>query len=277
MTRPTFLVTGALSLVLLLGACGEHSAPDGASVVPSPKAVPSATSPLPPASSAASADAAGPCLPTGTPPAKLTAPDGVRLLAYVRGTGNRGVVLGHESDGGLCDLWSLGDELVAQGYRVLSLAFEGYPGSGAGPRPEPTPFVAPYADDLLAGVALLHVQGAGDVAIVGPSMGGTAAVVAGSQAAGSVRAVIDLSGPAQYRGLDAVAAAGISSVPQLLAVAASDPDVDQGELEAVDAASTARDKQLLLRPGDAHGKRLLATDPQVHAAVLAFLNRHLRP
>jgi hypothetical protein len=91
-----------------------------------------------------------------------------------------------------------------------------------------------------------------------------------------VRAVVDLSGPAQYIGLDAVAGARVSSVPQLLAIAISDRDVDEQELQAVEAASAATDKQLLLQPGSAHGKRLLATDPQVHAAVLAFLDRHLR-
>ena len=185
-------------------------------------------------------------------------------------------MLGHESDGGLCDLWSFGDELVARGYRVLGMAFEGYRGSGTGPEPTSTAFVEPYADDLLAGVGLLHALGARDVALVGPSMGGTAAVVAGSAAPRAVRAVIDLSGPAQYIGLDAVAAARTSAVPQLLAVGISDRDVDEQELQAVDAASAATDKQLLLQPSSAHGKRLLATDPQVNVAVLAFLDRHLR-
>lgn len=106
-------------------------------------------------------------------------------------------------------------------------------------------------------------------------MGGAAAVVAGSRAPQQVRAVVDLSGPAQFLGLVAVAAARTSPVPHLLAVATADRDVDEQDLQAVDAASVATQKQLLVQPGSAHGKRLLATDPQVRAAVLAFLDQHL--
>ena len=277
MSRSARTLLGVVAAVLALGGCSGGEGSSVAATTPAPRATaptppPAATSPTP----STVPRVAARCAPADQPVVELTAPDGARLAAIDRGTGTRGVVLGHQSDGGICDLYGFGDQLVAAGYRVLAMDFEGYGRSGTGPRPS-GPFVEPYADDLLAGVAHLHAAGVRDVALVGPSMGGTAAVVAAAKAPDQVRAVVDLSGPAQYIGLDSVAAACTSRVPLLMAVSRSDRDVDVTELQAVDAASASPVRQLLVQPGSAHGKQLLATDVQVHDAVLAFLQAQLRP
>jgi len=210
-------------------------------------------------------------------PVTLQAPNGARLAGLRMGQGPRGVVLGHQAGGDVCDLFAYGAELAAKGYLVLAVDFESNGASDPVPPAVPgtsgTP-VRPYADDLIAAVAHLRAAGATRVAVVGPSMGGTAAVVAGSRATPPVQAVVSLSGPATFGGMDAVAAAA-SGVPQLVVGSRSDPDVRKAELEAVHAAARGEGQsQILLLDGRLHGKQLLGNE-SVRSAVGALLEARL--
>ncbi len=204
----------------------------------------------------------------------LRAPDGVPVVGIALGTGSRGVVLGHQSGGDVCDVLAFGRVLAARGYAVLALDFEDHGASGSTYRKGAAqPAVRPYADDLRTGIAYLRSLGVQQVGLLGVSMGGTSAVVAGAGDP-DVQAVVDISGPAVFGGLDSVTAAGTRGVPLLLLVGTRDPAVPTADLREVDAASSAPGTRLLVLDSNRHGKDLLA-EPAVSSAVLSFLDAQL--
>jgi pimeloyl-ACP methyl ester carboxylesterase len=64
-------------------------------------------------------------------PSWLRTADGVRLYSIDAGSGSTGVVLAHESPGGLCGWLPALPEFVAHGLRVLAFDFRGFPPAGS--------------------------------------------------------------------------------------------------------------------------------------------------
>jgi alpha/beta superfamily hydrolase len=100
-------------------------------------------------------------------------PDGGLVHADLYGRGDRAVVLAH---GGRFnkESWKKQAEVLERaGFRVLAINFRGY-GESKGPG-HADPLSAPLHNDVLGAVRYLRKAGAKSVAVVGGSMGGSAA------------------------------------------------------------------------------------------------------
>jgi pimeloyl-ACP methyl ester carboxylesterase len=176
----------------------------------------------------------------------MTASDGARIYGVETGKGAVGVVLAHQYLSDHCEFMSFAHELAGRGYRVLAIDLRGYGASRGG--------VWWHLDrDLVAAAARLRADGAKRVVLVGASMGGTAALVAGAEAKPAVAGVVSLSGPAQFL------------------AARSDPP-SPSDARRLNGASASRDKSVALFDGAAHGSSLLSIPP-AKALLLAFLRR----
>jgi pimeloyl-ACP methyl ester carboxylesterase len=181
--------------------------------------------------------------------------DGGRIHADLYGRGTRGVVLAH---GGRFDKgsWAAQARLLEDaGYRVLALDFRGY-GESTGPGQD-DPFWAPLHLDVLAAVRYLRAIGAEWIAVVGGSMGGSAAADAAIAAEpGEIDAVVILAAtargaPERIRGR------------KLFVVARGDTTASgRPRLQAIQEQfdRAGEPKELLLLDGAAHAQFLFETD-----------------
>lgn len=206
----------------------------------------------------------------------LRTADGERIYAAELGRGARGVVVGHELGANLCSWLSVGGDLADAGFHVLLVDFRGF---GLSPRPR-TPWNLPA--DLAAAAAELRRRGATRVALVGGSMGGTAALVAGATLRPAVAAVVCVSGGgdlADFLGgphgpIDATRQAAHLRVAVLLMAARADPAVPKGYYASLLRRSPSRDEALALYPGGAHASSLLDANAAARARLVAFLRAH---
>jgi pimeloyl-ACP methyl ester carboxylesterase len=174
-------------------------------------------------------------------------PDGI---GYLTGTGDTAVVLMHQADGDLCQWTFDADILATQGIRGFAIDINGN-----------------SVDEAVGAVAYLRSQGVNKVYFVGASMGGTTALTAAAKT--QVDAVMSLSGPANYGGMDAEAAVKSITVPVLFAAGETDqPFADSARLLYSECAS--KHKKLLILPTGQHGVALLATGMKdIYQAFLA--------
>jgi pimeloyl-ACP methyl ester carboxylesterase len=126
---------------------------------------------------------------------------------------------------------------------------------------------------------VLRVHGVRKVVLLGASLGGTSAVVAAAEIRPRVAAVIDLSGPDQISGLDALQAAPKLQVRALYAVATGDDFI--ADVRKTFKATPPSLRRLVLVGGDGHGHgvSLLMADVQPHAlrtraVVESFIREH---
>jgi pimeloyl-ACP methyl ester carboxylesterase len=193
--------------------------------------------------------------------------DGGLIQADVYGGGDRGVVLAH---GGrfLKESWApQAQTLVKAGFRVLAFDFRGF-GSSMGPG-DSHPLAAPLSNDVLAAVRHLRKMGATTVAVVGGSMGGTAAADASIEAPGEIDRLVLLAAkgnrPAEkltVRKLFIVSRddVGGSDIPRLPGIRAQYEQAPEP-------------KELVVLEGSAHAQFLFATDQgeRLMSEILRFL------
>jgi pimeloyl-ACP methyl ester carboxylesterase len=200
-------------------------------------------------------------------PVSFSTADGGTVHADLYGAGERGVVLAH---GGRFDKASWREQalaLAAAGFRVLALDFRGY-GASRGGRPT----TDPYADlhlDVLAAVRYLRGNGAKSVAVVGGSMGATAAAEAAVDSPGAIDRLVLLA-PGAIDAPERVAG------PKLYVITRDDPRADGsprlvGLREQFERAPEP--KELLVLEGSAHAQFIFATadGPRLLAEILRFL------
>ena len=217
---------------------------------------------------------------------RFQAADGTSLDGVLVGSGPAGVVLVHQYPSDLCGFWPFADYLAKRGLRAFAIDLRCF-GRSACPEGEARGRVV---EDLDAAVAELRRRGASRVGLVGASMGGAAALIAGTRVQPSVAAVVSLSGEADPTSLvggialNAGAVAGKLKVPTMFVVATNDHCASVSETRAMYRAVKSNDKRLEVLAGlyDArHGWQLL-TDPasgqfgSVAAKVAAFLTAHIR-
>jgi pimeloyl-ACP methyl ester carboxylesterase len=200
------------------------------------------------------------------------ASDGTRLVGLSLGTGQTGVVLAHQLRGNLCRWLPFARVLVKSGYRVLAFDFRNH-GSSATNDGSLTRWALDR--DVAAAGRFLVGRGAQKLFVAGESMGGTASLVAASQLSPQLAGVISLSGPAQFAGLDAAAAASQLAVPSFL-VASSDDVGFVDDARALFEKLPGEDKKLEIVPGYFHGTSILRgpSGEPVVALLLEFIRSH---
>lgn len=201
------------------------------------------------------------------------AADGTKLVGHRFGKGTRAVILTHQSEGDLCDWLPYAKRLAARGYFAFPIDFRGYGFS----QPRTGTAATRFAMDIAAAAKALRKLGKEQVFVVGASMGGIAAVVAGADVSPPLDGVVSLSSPRRFRGLDGVAAGKRLRIPVLYVAAVADDNAGYDfsqDAKALHAAAASRDKRLELLPGALHGIDLVGGSPRAKALVEAFLDRH---
>jgi pimeloyl-ACP methyl ester carboxylesterase len=202
--------------------------------------------------------------------------NGASIAGVVLGAGRVGVVFAHSNNTDMCDWLPYGRVLASQGYTALAIDLNGYHASQASAG---VPVDPKYDEDLSASVKVLRTHGVTAVFLIGEGIGGTAAVKAATEITPSVAGVIEVSGPAETLGMDAVAAARGLKVP-LLCIASDIDEFLAGTRQIADAGVGAPEHQLLIVTGvSGSGTMLLDTslEPEathVRAQVASFLHRH---
>jgi pimeloyl-ACP methyl ester carboxylesterase len=195
----------------------------------------------------------------GAPYAKATlvrfkAADGTSLDGVMVGSGTVGVVLAHEYASDLCGAWPFASYLAKRGFRVFAIDMRCF-GRSACPQGAAAGRVV---DDLVAAVAELRHRGVTRVALVGASMGGSAALIAATRVQPPVDAVAELSGQANPTSLlriplDARAAVQQLTIPAMFVVANEDQYASVDETRAMYQAAKTADKRLLVLAGQFNG------------------------
>jgi pimeloyl-ACP methyl ester carboxylesterase len=207
----------------------------------------------------------------------LRTSDGERIYVAELGRGTRGVVVGHEYGSSMCEWLSTANELADAGFHVLLVDFRGF---GLSPRPRARPWNLPA--DLATAAAELRRRGAKRIALLGGSMGGTAAIVAGATLRPALSAVVCVSGGGDladflsgpHGPVDATRQAARLRVPLLVMAARDDPSIPKGYYASLMSRVPARVKQLALYPGVAHASDLLETNASARKRLVAFLRAH---
>ncbi len=194
---------------------------------------------------------------------KFRTSDGLVLTGRIFGDGRVGVVLAHMIPTDASSWYPTARKLARQGYLALAFNFRGYDGS------EGTKSTANAPTDLKAARDLVVQLGARSYALVGASTGGTAAIVAATTL--DALAVVVISPPLRFAGLDAVLAAGRLQRPVLIMAAKDDQPAIQS-LETLSRALPNPDTKVF--DGSAHGTDLLAGHPEAADAIVTFLQRY---
>jgi dienelactone hydrolase len=259
--RRRWIMGGVTVMALVVASCssssGSGSSGGAATASSQPAQAPTSTKPL---------KLLKPLKPLKQPSARCGAPhtkatlvrfkaaDGLSLDGVMVGTGTVGVVLAHEYDNDLCGAWPFANYLAKRGLRVFAMDMRCF-GRSACPQGDAAGRVV---DDLVAAVAELRHHGATRVALVGASMGGSAALIAATRVQPPVDAVVELSGqanPTSLLGIPLNARAVVQqlTVPTMFVVANLDQYASVDETRAMYQADKTADKRLLVLPDQFDG------------------------
>lgn len=210
--------------------------------------------------------------PGDSKPVSFTTEDGVTLTGHLFGSGDAGIVLAHMYPADQTSWNPAAQRLAEEGYLVLTFDFRGY-GESEGNKD-----IAEIGYDAIAALLAIADAGAGRVAIIGASMGGTASLIAAdygqSLSRFAVSGVATLSAPVEFRGLSAEEAVPRIQIPMLFIAAEEDTGADGArELEKLSGDRG----ELHILPGNEHGTNMLdgETADQVWELLLGFLDQNL--
>jgi uncharacterized protein len=199
---------------------------------------------------------------------RFTADDGVELVGEVRGRGDTAVVLLHMYPAGRASWSPFAARLAEEGYTALSFDFRGYGESGGEKR------IDQIWRDALAAVRFMRSRGHRRIALVGASMGGTAALIVAARA--ELAGVVTLSAATSFMGL---------TVPSEALVLIDEPKLflaAQGDVSAATAAQelyagSPGTGEVRIVAGSDHGTALLEGEQAgaVQTAILDFLQADL--
>lgn len=273
-TRGSMFVAVCAAAALLVSGCSGTSGPQPTPDATSAPSMPSASAPTTDsaAETAAPVETAAPieaeplgvfaeaepesqvpCLDEGFTHLAIEGEHGASAVTV--GEGAVGIVLGHQSDGSMCQWADEAVLLAERGYAVIL----------------PSLRLRDQVGAFLAAEQWLRAGGAIEVVLAGPSMGGTIAIAAAAAAEVAPAAVIAVSSPAALGRLDAAAGAPRVDAPTLLLAGSNDRDyaAQAAELEA------ALGGEVTLRVFDsgAHGVQLVDM-PEAQGAIDDFLAAH---
>lgn len=194
--------------------------------------------------------------------------DGGLIYADQYGTGERAVVLAHGARFNKESWAKQAPVMAAAGFRVLAIDFRGY-GQSRGPSGGKAA-ADPLPQDILGAVRYLRRTGATSVAVVGGSMGGTAAGDASIASQPGEIGRLVLLGAASTGAADKLRSA------TLFLVAEDDPIADEPGLPNIRAQyqRAPQPKSLVILKGSAHAQFLFTTEQgeRVMQEILKFLS-----
>lgn len=190
--------------------------------------------------------------------------DGRTLTGRLFGSGRVGVVLAHMFPSDATSWYPAARQIAEAGYLTLAFNFRGY-GNSEGPKS-----VAKTPIDVEAAGDFLDEQGAKRYAYVGASMGGTAALVASTTQ--KPLAVVTLSAPLRFMGLDAAVITVQVQRPVLL-MASQDDEPAIASIDDLERALPNADTKIYAGP--AHGTELLDARPEAIDEIIAYLERQV--
>jgi pimeloyl-ACP methyl ester carboxylesterase len=178
----------------------------------------------------------------------------------------------------MCGWWPYAVYLARHGARALLFDFRCSGLSACPPRGRANPVA-----DVAGAMRVLRSRGARSVALVGASLGGVVAVIAGGRL--DPAAIVDLSGERDLTGLlpgpplSSYAAAALLRAPAMFAVARDDRYVSVADMRAIYGRARSRVKALVVLPaGSGHGWDLLQTIggrwTRLASEVLSFVKAH---
>jgi len=242
-------LAAAAAAALTLSACGGQGNDDGAAAPDaSPDASPDVSADGPTEGGRVPVEPPD-CLPDGAR-AHRAGPESTPTLVAVVGEGETGVVLAPQNGGDWCQWAGEVARLVAAGHTVVTFTWS-----------------ADSAASLELAVDAVRDAGVRAFALVGASKGGTYSAALADEL--EPAAVVALSPPTEFEGVDARAAVSGYTGPLLVVASADDRDTP-----AASSREVARDDATYLEvPGGAHGVRILEGESadEVRAAMDATL------
>lgn len=209
---------------------------------------------------------------TGSREVTFESSDGVTLDGRLFGPDDAtaGVVLAHMSPADQSSWYDFAERLGREGYRVLTFDFRGYcPGGDAGCSEGERDIPAIW-QDVEGAIAELRSRGVLRVGLVGASMGGTASLVAASKEGTDVGAIVTLSAPTAFEGLDANAEVLAQVAGAKLFLAGHEDMAAAAAVDALYAQSLQPKRPVILTTGD-HGTDIL-TGNQAGIASTEIVN-----
>jgi dienelactone hydrolase len=249
--------------MLVLVAAGCSSEPDPA---PASVSSPAPTTPTKPSTPVPAESASEPL----TRPYCVEQGEGRYLYAgdpkgltpvLLLGRGARGVVIGGQANGDICQVLPIGRELVRKGYHVA--VFD---------------WTEPYTSAMAAATKALVADGATKVAVGGFSRGALVALGIAPSLGSPVAGVFSVSGgPSPAEGFSTIASLSRFRGPILLVGSVDDPLFPSTITAAIAAAHTGPETVLTV-PGSLHALALLdgPDGTRVRAALDQFLAKVLR-
>jgi pimeloyl-ACP methyl ester carboxylesterase len=171
--------------------------------------------------------------------------DGVELVGHLFGTGPVGVILAHMYPADQTSWFEFARLLAERGYTALTFDFRGY-GESSGEKT-----IALIDRDLTAAYRFLSGK-VRQIVLVGASMGGTAALKVASRE--PVAAVITISSPLAFRGLEAAFDLPRVKVPKLFIAGIGDRHAARTVKRMMDSAPDPKERELYDSPE--HGTNL---------------------
>lgn len=179
------------------------------------------------------------------------------------GSGTDYVILGHMRPADMTSWFDFGRVLAEQGYTAIAFNFRGYGKSEAGENGE-----FAVGNDMRAAVDAALAEGAQRIYLIGASMGGTGAVAAASDR--DIEAVVTLSAPDEFEGVNAAVLAERVESPMLLI--AADADGTAADDASAIASGAKGETELVVLSGDQHGTNLFADHrEELTKLILEFL------
>jgi pimeloyl-ACP methyl ester carboxylesterase len=209
---------------------------------------------------------------TGSSEVAFESSDGVMLDGRLFGPDDAtaGVVLAHMFPADQSSWYDFAERLGRVGYRVLTFDFRGYcPGGDAGCSEGERDIPAIW-QDVEGAIAELRSRGVLRVGLVGASMGGTASLIAASKEGTGVDAIVTLSAPTEFEGLDANAEVLAQAAGAKLFLAGHEDTAAAAAVDALYAQSLQPKRPLILTTGD-HGTDIL-TGNQAGIASTEIVN-----